>query len=75
MLTGRQLRAARSLIGWSQDQLADRAIVAVGTIRRLEAIDGEANCTTSIMRKISETLQAAGVQWDSNGGPGVRFVA
>jgi len=41
LITGRQLRAARVLIGMEQIDLAKRARVAIGTIRRMESFDGE----------------------------------
>jgi hypothetical protein len=35
LITGRQLRAARGLLGWGQIELAKNAKVAIGTIRRM----------------------------------------
>ena len=36
MITSRQIRAARALLGWSQQQLADKAIVSLNAVARLE---------------------------------------
>jgi DNA-binding XRE family transcriptional regulator len=36
----RQIKAARALLAWSQEQLAAAANVSVPTIKRLEAHDG-----------------------------------
>ena len=36
----RQLKAARALIGWSQEELALAADVSLPTIKRLEAAEG-----------------------------------
>jgi predicted transcriptional regulator len=36
----RQLKAARALLAWSQEQLAAAADVSIPTIKRLEAQDG-----------------------------------
>ena len=36
----RQIKAARSLLAWSQEQLAAAADVSIPTIKRLEARDG-----------------------------------
>ena len=36
MVTSRQIRAARALLGWTQEMLADRALVAVNTVRAME---------------------------------------
>ena len=40
VITGRQLRAARVLLGWGQIALAKKARVAIGTIRRMESFEG-----------------------------------
>ena len=37
MITSRQVRAARALLGWTQEELADRALVALTALKRLEA--------------------------------------
>ncbi|MGD0865542.1 MAG: helix-turn-helix transcriptional regulator [Rhizomicrobium sp.] len=37
MVTGRQIRAARALLGWTQQALADRALVAINTVRAIES--------------------------------------
>jgi len=39
MITSRQVRAARALLGWSQELLADKALVALTALKRLESID------------------------------------
>jgi predicted transcriptional regulator len=36
MITSRQIRAARALLDWSQQQLADKAIVSLNAVARLE---------------------------------------
>jgi transcriptional regulator with XRE-family HTH domain len=41
ILTGRQIRAARGLLGWSLAKLADEAGVSASTIARAEAADAE----------------------------------
>ena len=40
MLHASQIRAARALLGWSQEQLADAADIGVATIRRIEVLEG-----------------------------------
>jgi hypothetical protein len=39
LTNGRQLRAARVLLGWNQAKLAKAARVAIGTIRRMESFE------------------------------------
>jgi len=36
MITSRQVRAARALLGWTQEMLADKALVALTALKRLE---------------------------------------
>jgi len=36
MITARQIRAARALLGWSQQNLADKAVVSLNAVTRPE---------------------------------------
>jgi hypothetical protein len=40
MITARQSRAARALLGWKQETLADKAQVSLTALRRLESESG-----------------------------------
>ncbi|OWZ92471.1 hypothetical protein B9J07_17440 [Sinorhizobium sp. LM21] len=40
MITARQSRAARALLGWKQETLADMAQVSLTALRRLESENG-----------------------------------
>lgn len=40
MITARQSRAARALLGWTQETLADRAKVSLTALKRLESENG-----------------------------------
>lgn len=40
MITSRQVRAARALLGWNQETLADKALVALTALKRLESANG-----------------------------------
>ncbi|WP_424989789.1 helix-turn-helix domain-containing protein [Fluviibacterium sp. S390] len=37
MITARQSRAARALLGWTQQELADKALVSLTALKRLES--------------------------------------
>ncbi|MBN8095911.1 XRE family transcriptional regulator, partial [Vibrio vulnificus] len=39
-ITARQSRAARALLGWTQETLADKARVALAALKRLESESG-----------------------------------
>jgi predicted transcriptional regulator len=73
MISARQIRAARALLGWTQQQLADAAIVSFGAVTRLER--GEVDPRMSTMTAIQAALSKAGVEFLSPGdkGEGVRL--
>ena len=71
----RQVKAARALLAWSQEQLATEADVSIPTIKRLEAQDGQLGGRRETGSKIRAALEAAGVEFieENGGGPGVRL--
>jgi predicted transcriptional regulator len=71
----RQIKAARALVGWRQDELAHRSGISLPTIKRLEASDGALGGRADTAGKLVTALQEAGVIFiDENGeGPGVRL--
>lgn len=73
--TGRQIAAARTLIGMSQPDLAARANISVPTLKRMEASTGPAVGMANNVLAIRAALEAAGVIFvEENGeGPGVRL--
>jgi transcriptional regulator with XRE-family HTH domain len=73
LITGRQLRAARALIGMEQIDLAKRARVAIGTIRRMESFDGEIGARTGTLSLVQRALEKAGVEFLNDARPGVRL--
>jgi predicted transcriptional regulator len=73
LITGRQLRAARALLGIEQVDLAKRARVAIGTIRRMESFAGEVGSRTETLSKVQAALERAGIEFLGEGRPGVRL--
>ena len=71
-LTSGQIRAARSLIRWRAEDLAQESSVGVATIRRAELAEGPTALTAANDQAIRRTLEAAGIEFDG-GGPGVRL--
>ena len=71
----RQVKAARSLLAWSQEDLATAADVSIPTIKRLEAQDGPLGGRDETGIKIRSALESAGVEFieENGGGPGVRL--
>lgn len=72
-LTGRQMRAARALLGWSQDDLASKSGVGLTTIRRTEVVDGPVKMIRANIEAVVRTLADAGVELLEDGGEGVRL--
>jgi predicted transcriptional regulator len=66
-----QCRAARSLLNWSQDQLARAAEVSPTTIATFEM--GKSTPQRSTVKAIQQAFEAAGVQFINGDGPGVRL--
>jgi hypothetical protein len=73
VITGRQLRAARVLLGWEQIELAKRSRVAIGTIRRMESFSGQIGSRTSTLSQVQQALEKAGIQFLNDESPGVRI--
>jgi DNA-binding XRE family transcriptional regulator len=71
----RQVKAARALLAWSQEQLSSAADISLPTIKRLEAEDGPLGGRSETGAKIRTALEAAGVDFidENGGGPGVRL--
>lgn len=60
MITARQSRAARALLGWTQETLADKARTSLTALKRLESENGlEVYETTR--DQVRRALEAAGI--------------
>jgi transcriptional regulator with XRE-family HTH domain len=75
MVSVRQVKAARAMLGWSQDELATRSAISYPTVARLEAEDGELGGRSDTAEKIQRALELAGVIFvaENGDGPGVRL--
>src|SRR5665213_2422826 len=74
-LTGSQLRAARGLVGMSNQTLADRTKLGIMTVKRAQAWGGVVSLTAANAERIVSALEAEGVVFlpAEGGGEGVRF--
>lgn len=70
-----QLRAARALLRWSQQELSAQCSVSVPTIKRLEAMEGELSGHSNTIKAIETALVEAGIKFipENGGGAGVRL--
>lgn len=73
MITPSQCRAARGLLDWSQQDLADAAGVGVVTVRQIEA--GITEPRRATLQAVRHALVEAGVEFidENGGGAGVRM--
>ena len=56
-----------------QVDLAKRARVAIGTIRRMESFASEVGSRTETLSKVQAALERAGIEFLGEGRPGVRL--
>jgi transcriptional regulator with XRE-family HTH domain len=74
-LTSDQIRAARALLRWRAEDLAQASAVGIATIRRAELAEKETSMTAPNDMAVRRALEAAGVEFieENGGGPGVRL--
>jgi transcriptional regulator with XRE-family HTH domain len=76
MISSSQVRAAKALLRWSGEELANMSGISLSTIRRVEGADGipEAQNIKTIMA-IKKALEDAGVEFigSPDDRPGVRL--
>ena len=75
MITSEQIRAARAVVKWSADDLAEASGVGVATIRRFESSTGLPSGQMRIHDMLMKALEAAGVEFvgSPDDRPGVRL--
>ncbi|WP_449229771.1 helix-turn-helix domain-containing protein [Azospirillum doebereinerae] len=61
VISCRQIRAARALLGWSRQTLAEKATISENALARLER--GEVDTRTSTLQSVRRALEAAGVEF------------
>lgn len=75
MISPKQIKAARALLGFTQADLAERAGLSATGLNNIES--GGTDPRASTLRAIQEALEAAGVQFiaQNGGGAGVRLAS
>jgi len=70
-----QIRAARSVLRWSAEDLARETALGLATIRRAENSEDFTSLTSANDLAVRRTLEAAGVEFidENGGGAGVRL--
>jgi len=75
MISTEQIRAARALLRWTAQNLADVSGVGVATIRRIELMDGVPSGQVRTIEALRGALEGAGVEFigSPSDRPGVRL--
>lgn len=74
MITARQTRAARALLGWTQETLAEKAVVSLTALKRLESPKDLA-VFESTYDQVRRALEGSGIVFlTSDQGEGVMIV-
>jgi transcriptional regulator with XRE-family HTH domain len=69
----KQIKAARALLGWSQEKLAEAARISVPTVKRLEAVDGPLGGRADTCYRLRTALETAGIEFTNGEASGVRL--
>jgi transcriptional regulator with XRE-family HTH domain len=75
MLTGTQIRIARTALRWSAEELASQSGVGSRTIKRIEMVAGLPSSNVATLAKLKNSLEAAGIEFigSPEDRPGIRI--
>jgi transcriptional regulator with XRE-family HTH domain len=75
MISSEQIRAARALLRWTAQKLADVSGIGTATIKRMEVMDGVPSGQVRTIEALRSALEDAGVEFvgSPNDRPGVRL--
>jgi transcriptional regulator with XRE-family HTH domain len=74
MISSEQIKAARAMLGWTQDDLIQKSGLSPTTIKRMETI-GPGRSSAANLAAVQSALEDAGVIFiaENGEGPGVRL--
>jgi hypothetical protein len=72
-ISGRQIAAARALLGLSKGELARKAKIATPTLIRMEARFGEAVGLINNVAAVRMVLESIGIEFTNGDEPGVKL--
>ena len=61
MIDGRQVRAARAILGWSREELLDASGISMSALLRMEG--NMADSRGSTLNKVAKALTLAGIEF------------
>ena len=63
MISSTQIRAARAMLRWSGQDLADRSGISLKTLRRYEADYGVPNGNARVLLNLQQLFEQAGIEF------------
>ena len=63
MITSGQIKAARGLLNWTVQQLADKSGLGFTTIVRMESVDGVPPSQAKTLEAVRKAVEKAGVEF------------
>jgi len=74
MISGSQIRCARSALRWTVQELAAQSGVGARTIKRFEAVDGVPPSRSETLLQVKSALESAGIEFigTPTDRPGIR---
>ena len=74
-ITSEQIRAARSVLCWSTQELAEQSGVGIATLKRYESTSGIPKSRKDNLLKIKQVFEAAGIEFigSPDDAPGIRI--
>jgi predicted transcriptional regulator len=73
LTAGAQLRAARALLRVEQSKLSEQTGVSIGTIKRLEKVDGKFDARVSTIEALERFFAERKVSFYDDNAPGARL--
>ena len=75
MITSGQIKAARGLLGWTVQELADKSGLGFTTIVRMESADGVPPSQAKTLDAVRRAVEKAGIEFigSPDNGAGVRW--
>jgi len=61
IITSEQIRACRSILRWTVDDLSKKTGISVSTIKRIEKTDGIPSCRIENIRRIRSIFEETGI--------------
>jgi hypothetical protein len=72
VITGKMIRGARAMLGWSAQTLSVQAHVGVATVLRIERSRDSSSGRCETLKRLEDTLLGAGIRFiEDEGGEGV----